>query len=375
VVSAMLKTTVVSVCLTVVTAVGCSQSHTVAGHASGPSSPSAPSKPPTVQQSALLPNYVAEQDPKRVLQEGLYSLLRQPMGGSVLITGYRNTAAPDGTKATTATFAFNPMVGGWESLPDRQLVWSPSQKQWVESDLTETLSPGPMGSRGWPTLKAVADFGTRYYTYSFKELGGLPIESGLEQGFSQGGPLPQEITAGKFGPGARAYIQTETSVDPFYNIQRVEDANTKTPTLQIVYACGTPSPQCQTPATNLEAADQHGGQFTNFAHTALLELDGKGHATLRPVDTDIPFATYTYRINNDAPRRITFQSANDGDATKFTQALGVPLKHFALFEYDNHVTIGWATPPNTTADSAAGYNQVAVNDILPRWTPPSPAVP
>lgn len=111
-VSALLRTTVVSVCLTVVTAVGCSQSHTVAGHASGPSSPSATSKPPTVQQSALLPNYVAEQDPKRVLQEGLYSLLRQPMGGSVVITGYRNTAAPDGTKATTATFAFNPMVGG-----------------------------------------------------------------------------------------------------------------------------------------------------------------------------------------------------------------------------------------------------------------------
>jgi hypothetical protein len=122
-------------------------------------------------------------------------------------------------------------------------------------------------------------------------------------------------------------------------------------------------------------ADQHGGQLTNFAHTALLELDGKGHAILRPVDTDIPFATYTYRINNDAPARITFEPANDGDGSKFTQALGIPLNHFALFEYDNHVTIGWATPPNTTADSAAGYNRVAVNDILPRWTPPLPPVP
>lgn len=183
------------------------------------------------------------------------------------------------------------------------------------------------------------------------------------------------MTDGKFSPGARAYIQTETAVDPFYTIQRVEDANTKTPTLQIVYACGKPSPQCQTPATNLEMADQHGGQLTNFAHTALLVLDGQGHATLRPVDTDIPFATYTYRINNDAPPRITFQAANDGDATKFAQALGVPLNHFAMFEYDNHVTIGYATPANATADSAAGYNRVAVNDILPRWTPPRPAVP
>jgi hypothetical protein len=196
----------------------------------------------------------------------------------------------------------------------------------------------------------------------------------LEQGFSQGGPLPRSVTDGKFSPGGRAYIQTKTTVDPFYTIQRVADANTKTPTLQIVYACGKPSPECQTPATNLEMADQHGGQLTNFAHTALLELDGKRHATLRPVDTDIPFATYTYRINNDAPPRITFQAANDGDATKFSQALGVPLSHFAMFEYDNQVTIGYLAPANTTSDSAAGYNRVAVNDILARWTPALPAV-
>lgn len=373
-VSAGRKAIVVSVCLAVVTAGGCSQSRTVAGQASVPSSPSTIA-PPTVQQSALLPNYVAEQDPKRVLQEGLYNLLRQPMEASVVITGYRDQVARDGMKATTETFAFNPMIGGWESLPDRQLVWSPSQKQWVESDLTETMSPGPVGSRGWPTVKTVADFGTRYYTYSFKDLAGQTIESGLEQGFSQGGPLSWDVKYGKFSPRARAYIQTETSVDPFYTIQRVADANTHAPTLQIVYACGTPSPQCQTTATNLAMADQHGGQFTNFAHTALLQLDGKGHATLRPVDTDIPFATYTYRIDNAAPPRITFAAANDGDATKFTQALGVPVNHFALFEYDNHVTIGYATPANTTADSAAGYNQAAVNDILERWDPPRPPAP
>jgi hypothetical protein len=373
-VSARLKATTVLVCLAVVAAVGCSRPHTVSGNASEPSSAPSTIKPPTVQQSALIPNYVVEQDPKHVLQDGLYSLLRQPLGDSVVITGYRSQAAPDGVKATTATFAFNPMAGSWELLPDKELVWSPSAKQWVESDLTETLSPGPIGSRGWPTLKTVADFGTSYYTYSFKQLDGLSIEDGLEQGFSQGKPLPPSVTDAKFSPGGRAYVQTKTAVDPFYTIQRVQDANTKTPTLQLIYACGKPSPQCQTPATNLETADQHGGQLTNFAHTALLELDGKGHATLRPLDNDIPFATYTYTINNDAPRRITLQAANDGDDKKFTQALGVPLKHFALLEYNNQVTIGYATPANTTSDSAAGYNRIAVNDILARWTPAPPPV-
>ena len=192
--SARLKTIVVLVCVAVVAAVGCSHSHTVSGNASAPSSPPSTSKPPTVQQSALIPNYVAEQNPKQVLQDGLYSLLRPPLGDSVVITGYRSQAAPDGVKAATATFAFNPMAGSWEPLPD------------------------------------------------------------------------------------------------------------------------------------------------------------------------------------DAPRRITLQAANDGDAAKFTQALGVPLKHFALFEYDNQVTIGYATPANTTSDSAAGYNRIAVNDILARWTPAPPPV-
>jgi len=373
-VSARLRATAVLVCLIVTAAVGCSHSHTVSGNAGAPSSSATTTQPPTVQQSALIPNYVAEQDPKRVLQEGLYSLLRQPLGDSVVITGYRSQVAPDGVNAATAKFAFNPMAGSWEPLPDKELVWSPSAKQWVESDLTETLSPGSAGSRGWPTLKTVADFGMSYYTYSFKQLDGLSIEDGLEQGFSQGRPLPSSLTDAKFSPGGRAYVQTKTAVDPFYTIQRVQDANTKTPTFQLVYTCGKPSPQCQTPATNLEMADQHGGQLTNFAHTAQLDLDGKGHATLRPLDNDIPFATYTYTINNDAPRRITLQAANDGDATKFIQALGVPLKHFALFEYGNQVTIGYATPANTTSDSAAGYNRIAVNDILARWTPAPPPV-
>lgn len=72
--------------------------------------------------------------------------------------------------------------------------------------------------------------------------------------------------------------------------------------------------------------------------------------------------------------RITLQAANYGDAAKFTQAMLIPLKHFAVFECNNQVTIGYATPANTTSDSAAGYNRVAANDILAHWTPACLAV-
>jgi hypothetical protein len=183
------------------------------------------------------------------------------------------------------------------------------------------------------------------------------------------------VQAGKFSPGARAYLETKTAIDPFYTIQRVKDANTNVDRLLPVYACGKPSPQCQTPATSLAMADTQGGQFTNFAGTALLEFDGGGHATLRPVDSTIPFADLTYSItSNDGPPRITLRASNSGDAEKFGQAMGITLQSFALFEYDNQVTVGVAKPANTTTTAFAGYNQVAVNDLLTQWTPPLPVV-
>ena len=54
--------------------------------------------------------------------------------------------------------------------------------------------------------------------------------------------------------------------------------------------------------------------------------------------------------------------------------VAVDLKTFALYEYNGHVTIGSARPPYTTTTEFAGYNRIAINDLLGHWTPPLPAV-
>jgi hypothetical protein len=354
-------------------AAGCGTSNLIAGR---PTTAVPGSSPGSLPQSDLMPHYVAEADPMHVLKEGLYSVLRQPMGSTVIIQGYTSQIAADGTTSKVNTFAYVPPTGAWEQIPERELVWSPSKSAWIETDRTETLTPGPTGSRGWPTVKSVADFGTSYYTFSYQELDGQTLPDGLEVGFAEGGSVPASAQVAKFSPGARGYVQTQTAVDPFYTIHRVKNANTKVDQMLPVYACGTASPDCTTPATTLTMADQQGGQYTNFAGTVRLELNGNGHASLRPVETpDIPFANLTYRIvDSGGPQRITFQATSPGDADKFARAMGGSLEHFALFEYNGQVTIGFAAPAGTTTTIFAGYNRIAVNDIITHWTPALPEV-
>jgi hypothetical protein len=201
------------------------------------------------------------------------------------------------------------------------------------------------------------------------------LADGLVQGFSEGVVPPQSARDAKFSPGARIYETTTTLIGPIYRIAHIKNANTNIDQLFPVYACGTPSPDCATLATNLDMAAKQGGQLTNFSGTARLELDPNGHATLRPVDTEIAFANLTYRIiNGDGPPRITLQAAHSDDAEKFGQAFGIDLKTFAFFEYDGQVTMGNCRPPYTTSHEFAGYNRIAINDLLTHWTPALPSV-
>jgi hypothetical protein len=364
--------TVAAASVVTLSAAGCI-SHTVAGN---PTTASPTAMSVTLPQAELLRDFAAEQDPMSVFKDGFYYLLRQPMATSVAITGYRHQVATDGATSKVAAFAFMPPTGAWQQIPDRELVWSPSQAKWVETDRTEALSPGPAGSRGWPTVKGVSDAGTSYYTFSYQDLGGRALSDGLEAGFDEGVGLPQSAQAGKFTPGARAYLMTETSVDPFFTIHRVKHADTGIDDLQLVFTCVQPTPDCKAPTPDLVVLATLGGEFTNLSGTTRLELDGHGHATLRPVGVpDIPFATLTYRtVQNDKPERITLQAANPEDADKFAKAMGNNVENFAFVDYEGQVTVGFAEPANTTTTVFAGYNRIAANDLLTQWTPALPAV-
>jgi hypothetical protein len=366
-----IKRTIAAACVISLSAAGCI-SHTVAGNPTT----TGPTTTLTLPQAELLHDFAAEQDPMDVFKEGFYYLLRQPMATSVAITGYRHQVAADGATSKVALFAFVPPTGAWQQIPERELVWSPSQAKWMETDPTETLSPGPPGSRGWPTVKGVSDAGTSYYTFSYEDLSGKALPDGLEAGFDEGVGLPQSAQTGKFSSGARAYLMTETSVDPFFTIHRLKHADTSIDDLQLVLTCVQPTPDCKAPTPDLVVLASLGGQFTNLSGTTRLDLDGHGHATLRPVGVpDIPFATLTYRfVQNGKPDRITVQADNPQDADKFAKAMGNTVENFAFVDYENQVTVGFAEPANTTTTVFAGYNRVAANDLLTQWTPALPAV-
>ena len=137
-----IKATIAAASVVTLSAAGCI-SHTVAGK---PTAASPTTTSVTLPQAELLRDFTAEHDPMGVFQEGFYYLLRQPMATSVAITGYRHQVATDGATSKVAAFAFIPPTGAWQPIPDRELVWSPSQAKWVEADHTEALSPGPAGS-------------------------------------------------------------------------------------------------------------------------------------------------------------------------------------------------------------------------------------
>ncbi|CAN5498400.1 hypothetical protein BH09ACT7_BH09ACT7_47470 [soil metagenome] len=353
-------------------AAGCSANDTVVELPTATSSAAASN---AVNQPVLQNGFVAEQDPIGALRAGIYALLRAPIDDSVAITGYRQKVAADGSTAKTTVFAFEAATGAWLPQPDTQLVWSPSQAKWVDAGLDQVLSAGPAGSRGWPTVKGVTEAATSFDTLSYRELAGLPLVDGLQDGFAPGRALPESLQGAVFSPGARAYLVTTTTVDPTYAIRMFADPNTRAQARQVVYACGQPSAGCTTPASSIAMADHEGGQFTNPSGTATLELGGDGHAVLRPVNSETPFATYTYRvIDTDGPRRIVFAAANPNDAKQFGRATGIGVDNFAFFEYDGQVTVGVAQSANKTASLFAGYDRIAVDDLLTHWTPPMPTV-
>jgi hypothetical protein len=326
-------------------------------------------------QGVLSPHFSPEPDPLHVFKEGLFEPLVEPRVDQVRIPGYRSRVATDGTTAKVSVLDYNPYERTWEPLSSPETVWSPAQAKWVTTDRTETLSAGPTGSRDRPTVKSVADYGTSYYTVSYDDLAGRPLADGLVEGFSEGAQLPESTRDAKFSPGARSYETTTTLIGPIYLVEQIANAITKVSQFFHVYSCETPSPDCQTVATTLDQVAKQGGKVTNFAGTAELEFDADGHATLRPVGTDIAFANLTYRlVKDDDPHHITLQAAHSDDEKKFGQAFGIDLKTFALYEYNGEVTLGAARPAYNTTTEFAGYNRIAVNDLLTHWTPQMPEV-
>jgi hypothetical protein len=326
-------------------------------------------------QGVLSPHFLPEADPLHVFRDGLFEPLVEPRPEQVRIPGYRLRIAADGTTSKVSILDYNPYERAWEPLSSPEVVWSATQGKWVTTDRTETLSAGPTGDRDRPTVKSVADYGTSYYTVSFDDLAGRPLEDGLADGFSEGLQLPESTRNVKFSPGAQAYQLTTTMIGPLFIVAQIANAITKAPQYFHVSTCEPPTPDCDTPATSLDQVAKHGGRVKNFSGSAELELGADGRAELRPAGMDVAFANLTYQLSHDGdPARITLQAAHPDDEKKFAEVFGIELKSFALFEYNGQVTIGNAQAAYNTTTSFAGFNRIAVNDVLTHWTPQMPEV-
>ncbi len=352
-----------------VIATGCNGSTTT----SEPGTSTQAAAPASIEQPELPDGVIISRDPMADFRSGLYSLLRKNRTDPVELAGYRQQLS-DGEQLRVNSFSA--AEGTWKPMTTTQLVWSPNEQKWVESDRSETLSPGPDGSRGWPTVKTVADWGTTYYTIGYRELSGQDLPSGLPPGFSEGAAFPPAATAGRYSPGARSYFLVTTSIDPVYVIARVRQLDTDQSTPRLVYACGEAPGECTTAATSLKMATEQRGTFTNTAGTASLELQSKHNRAIMKIDGAPMLDVLKYTITEgDGPTRMTFAPLdNEKSSERFEKAFGSELANFALFEYDGKVAAGGIQPANTTRPDAALFNNVAVNDLLTQWAPPMPPV-
>jgi hypothetical protein len=351
-------------CVLVMIAAGCSEAI--------PGAPVSEKLP----QGVLLPHSFPELDPLRVFREGLYEPLPEPGTDGVFIPGYRRRMAADGSTSKVSVLDYDPDRRGWEPLDLPEVIWSPAQRKWIDTDHTETLSAGPNGSRDWPTVKSVSDYGTVYYTVNYRDLAGQPFANGLPKGFSEGLPLPTSAHDATFSPGARAYATTTTVIGPVYQIADIANRDTRSRQFFSVYSCQDPVPRCDTAATSLDQVARQGGRVDNFSGSAFLVFDTDGRATLSTPSVGIPLANLTYRVvTDDDPHLIRLQAAHPDDEQKFAQAFGFTLKNFACFEYNGEVTIGNARPSYNTTNEFAGFNRIAMNDLLTHWTPQMPELP
>lgn len=326
-------------------------------------------------QGVLEAHFSPVLDPLQVFKDGLYEPIPEQGPDQVRIPGYRRRIAADGTTSKVSVLDYNPNEHAWEPFDLPEIVWSPTQRRWVNSSRTETLSAGPRGSRDWPTVKSVSDYGTSYYTISVADLSGQPFSNGLPAGFSEGRDLPDSTRDVKFSPGAKAFQMTTTLIGPVNMLALIDNIDTRSHEFFRVFSCPTPTPNCDIAATSLDDLAKVGGQLQNMSGSVVLDLGTDGRAALRPPGVNIPMANLTYHVvKDDEPQRITLQAAHRDDEDKFTQAFFITLKNFALFEYNGAVTIGNARPSYNTTKEFAGFNRIAVNDVLTHWTPQMPVV-
>lgn len=264
----------------------------------------------------------------------------------------------------------------WISDPTTSLVFNIQKNQWVTSNGDSKLSQGPLGTQGIPSVHVSSDQGESYFTLIEKDLGGLTLKEGMNQGFGDGIPLPDVVNTARFSSGAKAYSFIKDNTQPGYVIYRTHQVFSTRYTIYPIGVCETGGTSCSQKASNLEQAISLQGWSTNIGKTASIQI--QDHSTAKLIVNDKKnqnYGTYTiqYSVINakkGTPKHILFNTSDKASTEALKDYFGTGDSYLAWYEYNDTVVHGYYRQPmKGVQTSAVSYNKTAVNDILTQWSP------
>ncbi len=329
------------------------------------------------QYKSLNDNFKYVQEPLTEIQRNqLYDISYWVNENPLVISSYSYLYQTTNNLFKTKYYATNGAFSNtWREDTSPQLVFNIAQNKWVETNNDLTMTQGPVGTEGIRSLHVQSDTGIKYFTLTEKDLSGLRIDQGVNQGFGNGIPLPDAIKTQYFSAGAKAYAWVQDITQPVYGIRRTHYVFSQKEDVHPIYTCGSMN-YCSSVATSLEKAIENKAWYQNTGKTGSIRLNDHQTAQVIVYDAEQK-KTFNYTLNYNVvvakqgvPKHILFTAKDKVSSEALKTYFSAGDDQLAWFEYDNQVVAGnYALPVKGLQSTHYSYNKTAVNDILTKWTP------
>lgn len=329
------------------------------------------------QYKSLSNNFKYVQEPLTEIQKNqLYDLSYWVNANPLVISSYSYLYQSNNNIFKTKYYATNGASSNtWREDSAPQLVFNIAQNKWVETNNDLTMTQGPVGTEGIRSLYVQSDAGVKYFTLTEKDLSGLTIAQGVNQGFGNGIPLPEDIKKQSFSSGAKAYAWVQDITQPVYNIRRTHYVFSNQDEVHPIYTCNNIG-YCSSPANSLEKAIENKAWYQNTGKTGSIRLNSNQTADVIVYDAEQK-KNLNYNISYNVvaakqgvPKHILFTSKDKPTTEALKTYFSAADNQLAWFEYNNQVVSGsYALPVKGLQSTQYSYNKIAVNDILTKWTP------
>ena len=349
------------------------------GNSSSDSDTPPPSPPEYIpsQYKSLNDNFKYVQEPLTEIQKNqLYDISYWVSENPLVISSYNYLYQATNNLFKTKYYSTSgPSSNTWREDATPQLVFNIAQNKWVETNNDLTMAQGPVGTEGIRSLHVQSDTGIKYFTLTEKDLSGLSIDKGINQGFGNGIALPDAIKTQYFSAGAKAYAWVQDITQPIYSIRRTHIVFSNQDEVHPIYTCGSIS-YCSSTAATIEKAIENKAWYQNTGKTGSIRINDNQTANVIVYDSQQKTnLNYTLNYNviaaqQGVPKHLLF-TANDKASTEALKTyFSAGDNQLAWFEYNNQVVSGnYALPVKGLQSTKYSYNKIAINDILTQWTP------